>query len=101
MGANVLSRKAQLLQGVNWSYCMSSDVELAKLLCPADYRVSGRTTVFPSDESLRWFIRKHQHLLLQRAALIIPTGRRKLINPAIFDEVVMEVGRENALRLAS
>ena len=80
---------------------MSTEIKIAQLLCPADYRVGGRKTVFPSDESLRWFMRKHQALLLRRAALLMPTGRRKLINASIFDEVVFEVGRENALRVMS
>ena len=78
---------------------MSLDVSISHLVSPADYLISGRITVFPSMASLRWFIRKHQSLLLKRGALLIPTGRRKLIHAEIFDEVVLEIGRENAQRL--
>ena len=63
-----------------------------------DYRESGRTEIFPSPASLQWFIRCNKSALIERKALLMPTGR-KLINPVAFDLVVLDVGHSTALRI--
>lgn len=60
----------------------------------ADYRV-GREAVFPSDESLRWFIRRYRPQLVEAGALTRPTGAW-LVRAAAFDQVVAEVGARRA-----
>jgi hypothetical protein len=71
---------------------MLSSNQLSALLKPEQYRLEGRTDVFPSSASLEWFIRKHKKNLIIRGALLAPT-KRKLINPDLFDDVVLEIGR--------
>jgi len=68
------------------------------LVTPNDYRESGRTEIFPSPASLQWFIRCNKSALIERKALLMPTGR-KLINPVAFDLVVLDVGHSTALRI--
>jgi hypothetical protein len=50
-----------------------------------------RQAIFPSQDSLRWFIRQHHHELVEQRALLMPAGK-KLIAPSNFDRVVVEVG---------
>ncbi len=61
------------------------------------YRVD-RSHVFPSDESLRWFVRQNKSELIERRALVAPTGR-KMAQPAEFDLAVVEIGARQAARL--
>jgi len=67
------------------------------LVTPNDYRESGRTDIFPSPASLQWFIRNNKSALIDSKAILMPTGR-KLINPAAFDQVVIDVGHSTAQR---
>lgn len=64
------------------------------LQLPEEYR-EPRTRVFPSPESLRWFMRGNHSELIRRQALVMPAGR-KLVNPTAFDQVVVEVGARKA-----
>lgn len=66
---------------------MSQAAELVPLI---QYQ-EQRQQVFPSPESLRWFVRTNHGKLVARGALLMPTGR-KLVNPGLFDQVVVEVG---------
>jgi len=54
-----------------------------------------RPHIFPSLDSLRWFIRQNHAALIERHALLMPTGR-KLISPGLFDAFVVEVGAKKA-----
>lgn len=65
--------------------------DLSKLKLPADY-VSTRPHIFPSDSSLKWFIRRHREKLVAAQAISRPLGR-DLINEEKFDSVVLEVGQ--------
>ena len=60
---------------------------------PLEYRADGRESIFPSEASLGWFVRKNKARLVERGAILAPTGR-KLINPEVFDQVVLEIGTE-------
>jgi hypothetical protein len=66
------------------------------LVTPAEYR-AAREVVFPTAESLRWFMRQHRADLVARGAIVAPTGR-KLVSPGAFDSVVLEVGARRAGR---
>ncbi|MBX3633943.1 MAG: hypothetical protein KF683_00865 [Rubrivivax sp.] len=66
------------------------------LLPLAEYRAQ-RAHVFPSDESLRWFIRANRDDLVRRGALVMPTGR-KMVSPEPFDRAVLEIGSRHAAR---
>lgn len=50
-----------------------------------------RQAIFPSQDSLRWFIRQHHAELVEQRALLMPAGK-KLISPSAFDSVVVEIG---------
>jgi len=69
---------------------MSETTEISTLTSAEIYRQNGRTNVFPTRASLDWFIRKHKKKLTQKNAIVYPTGR-KLINPSLFDELLVEV----------
>ena len=58
---------------------------------------ADRTTAFPSATSLEWHIRRHKRVLLERGALVFLSGRL-LVNPSRFDEVSLELGRQEAVR---
>lgn len=58
------------------------------LRLPADYQAE-RTHVFPSVNSLDWFVRRNRAELMQRGAIVAPLGRR-LIVPEKFDRFVMQ-----------
>ncbi len=74
---------------------MNIQLAVPELVLPENYRITGRTSVFPSKASLDWFIRKHKRRLIETGALLAPTGR-KLVNPVGFDAVVIEVASARA-----
>ena len=65
------------------------------LVTPAEY-VQQRP-FFESMESWRWFERSNRTELVRTGALLMPTGR-KLVDPAAFDLVVVEVGKRRAAK---
>lgn len=77
---------------------MEIQFEIVELKTLSDYRAEGRTTVFPSAGSLEWFIRKNKALLTSKNALVSPTGRT-LINPKVFDLIVLEIGCQNSTQV--
>ena len=66
----------------------------ADLLPLADYQ-RQREHLFPSKDSLRWFIRQHHAALAERQALLMP-ARHTLVAPALFDAFVVEIGARRA-----
>lgn len=68
--------------------------EPLQLVQMRDYQ-RQRHQIFPSLDSLRWFIRSHRAELVDRGALLMPTGTT-LICPGPFDAVVVEVGKRRA-----
>jgi len=74
---------------------MAANAVLA-LMPMLDYQQS-RAQVFPSEESLRWFVRARRSELLDAGALLMVAGR-KVISPEEFDAVVLDVGRRTAAR---
>jgi hypothetical protein len=71
---------------------MSED--LAALVLPEEYRAT-RAHLFPSPQSLGWFLRQHRTALTDAGALTIIAGKTRL-HSAKTDEVLVAVGREAA-----
>lgn len=74
---------------------MSHADALRRLMTFSQYQAE-RSQVFPSVDSLRWFERQHRPVLLERGAIVAPTGR-KMVDPQAFDAVALEVGRSRAI----
>lgn len=66
-------------------------------LTPTTTYAQERRHLFPTDESIRWFVRRHKLELIQAGALLMVSGRW-LADPAILDEKVVEIGRRIAER---
>ena len=75
---------------------MNEASPLLGLRTPSEYRSDGRSHIFPTQASLDWFTRQNSTRIYERGAILAPTGR-KLINPAIFDQLVLEIGSEKVL----
>jgi hypothetical protein len=50
---------------------------------------------FPTEDSLKWFIRRHRNALVDAGALIIITGRMRF-HRARFMEAAIEIGQRTA-----
>jgi hypothetical protein len=74
---------------------MSQTINLNQLRTPKDYISDGRTHIFPSETSLRWFIRKNKQKLLERGAVLRLAGRT-LVDIETFDKMVCQIGIESA-----
>lgn len=65
-------------------------LNLQDLKPPREY-LQGREHIFPSVESLRWFTRQHRAELIERQALVMPSGR-KLVNAPAMDRAIIDIG---------
>lgn len=70
--------------------------ELNRLMPLEEYQAS-RQQVFPSIQSLKWFVRQNRPELAEHGAIVAPTGRRLVVVDR-FDEVVALIGRERVKR---
>ena len=61
------------------------------LVSPLEYQGS-RAHLFPSLESLRWFIRRNKPELIESGAVLEIAGRVR-VSPAEFDVVVLAAGK--------
>jgi hypothetical protein len=68
--------------------------DLVRLMTPADY-ASAHRHLFPSEVSLRWFMRAHRGRLLEAAALMMIRGRL-MVDPDPFGAVYVAVAQEMA-----
>ena len=68
--------------------------ELQGLRPLPQYR-EGREHIFPSDSSLEWTCRKHRRELVEAGALLLIGGRR-MVNPPVFDAVILNAARRAA-----
>jgi len=64
------------------------------LRSPDDYRAE-RLHIYPSADSLRWFIRRNRDELVTCGALTCPTGRW-LVQPEAFDQAILDIGQKRA-----
>jgi hypothetical protein len=74
---------------------MHTTPKLNDLMSPKDYISNGRTHVFPSESSLRWFIRKNKKKLIGTGAVLILAGRT-MVDIDAFDKMVCQIGIESA-----
>lgn len=74
---------------------MQHHTDLSKLKTPKDYIFDGRTHIFPSETSIRWFIRKNKQKLLETGAVLTLAGRT-LVDIDVFDRLVCQIGIESA-----
>ena len=65
--------------------------ELISLTSPESYRQT-RTNLFPSPQSLLWFVRQNRAELIEASAIIRVAGRN-LVHPNRCDEVVVRIGQ--------
>lgn len=73
---------------------VSTHSPLSGLIQPEAYQ--QRTAhIFPSVESLHWYIRQHRDELARSRALIA-ISRRRWIDPSRFDAAVLEIAALNA-----
>ena len=68
-------------------------------LTPTARYAQERRHLFPSDESIRWFLRQHKPELVEAGALLMVAGRW-MADPSRFDAKVIEIGRRLAQRAA-
>ena len=61
---------------------------------PEQYRMS-RAQLYPSEQSLRWFLRQNRSELIEAGAITCPTGHW-LVVPEAFDKAALEIGRRRA-----
>lgn len=66
-------------------------------LCTLDAYHDTRGHLFPSMESLRWFVRKNRAALVAAGALLMITGRW-MADPSRFDAAVVKIGQRAARR---
>ena len=64
---------------------------IQELTALTDYQQS-RAHLFPSIESLRWFIRRNKLELISAGAILEIAGRIR-VNPEAFDSVVLLAGK--------
>lgn len=50
---------------------------------------------FPTEDSVRWFVRRHRDALVDRCALIIIAGRMRF-HPGRFKQAAVEIGQKAA-----
>ena len=71
---------------------------LSRLMSLEAYR-AGREHIYPSDTSLRWFIRVQRGRLLAKSALLVLNGRL-MVDPDSFDQAVIEAGHSSVREAA-
>lgn len=57
---------------------------------PADYQ-TAHSGIFPSQQALAWFMRRHRGALIQSRALVT-VNRRVLIDTPKFNSAVLRIG---------
>lgn len=67
-------------------------VDLREMLSRDDVRAA-----FPTEQSLRWFVRNHRSELVQADALIALTNRLRF-HPANFQRAAVDIGRRVLLQ---
>lgn len=68
---------------------MNSSEKLSRLVAKSVY-LESRNHIFPSMESLKWFIRLHRGALAEAGAIAINIKHGSLIDPLAFDEVIVQ-----------
>ena len=71
--------------------------QFASIKSRSDYQ-SARCEIFSSTASLDWYIRRHRIHLTRSGALLVISGRL-LVDEKLFDMVVIDIGRELAVKV--
>lgn len=79
------------MQQQNATPTLGEFVDLRELAAMADVRAT-----FPSEQSLRWFVRHHRSELVSAGALISLTNRLRF-HPDAFRRVAIGIGSRNVL----
>ena len=82
------------MQQQNATPTLGEFVDLRELATQADVR-----TAFPTEQSLRWFVRHHRDELVNAGALISLANRLRF-HPAAFQRVAIGIGSRNVLTRA-
>jgi hypothetical protein len=72
---------------------MDSQSLVSTLQAPTDYQ-QARQHLFPSFGSLQWYMRRNRPELEKSGALLMIAGRL-MVDPASFDQVVVDAGRRH------
>lgn len=73
---------------------MQTQTPLQKLISWRNFqKLPDAQHVFPSVESLRWYLRTHESSLVSRGALIKLRGQWYLIRPT-FDQAIVEIATQ-------
>lgn len=72
----------------------------AKALVPMLEYQQARPHLFPSEQSMRWYVRQHRAALIEADALVMIAGRY-LMDPSATDAFVLRGGKAAALRAAA
>ena len=70
--------------------------ELCRAYGPEGWRARSAAHLFSSDESLRWFLRRHLDTLIRRGAVVQVAGRL-LVHPPTMGRIVIDLFRLDAL----
>lgn len=73
---------------------MAPDTTLLSRLITAEEYQAARGHIFPSPTSLQWFMRRHRPALIEKRAILMPTGRL-LVDEQQFDDAVLAIGHAN------
>jgi hypothetical protein len=72
----------------------------AKELVPMLEYQQARPHLFPSEQSMRWYVRQHRAALVEADALVM-VARRYLVVPSAIDAFVLRGGKATAQRVAA
>ena len=70
---------------------MTNTTTLAHVLRPRDYISAGRSHLFPSPTSFKWYVRQHRDELIKRGAIVKVCGRTHVVEQPM-DMAVLELG---------
>lgn len=73
------------------------DTELPPLdeFVDLDTLQAGVTSIYPTPDSIRWFVRRHRGALAEYGAVIIIAGRMRY-HPSLFKQAAVAIGRRAA-----
>ena len=60
----------------------------------------SRAHLFPSVESIRWYVRRHREELIDGGAVLTVAGRVQ-VSPGAFDGCLLVLGKRDALRVSA
>ena len=74
--------------------------ESVQALVPLLAYQQSRAHLFPSLESIRWYVKRHREGLVDAGALLTVAGRVQ-VAPGPFDGCVLDFGKQDARKVAA